>query len=100
MAMERLSESSCSFPSAGQRVPYADRAIKQARPFQADFVTHYKLPDGRVVNSNGHYYRNSRGLVREDTGTSGQITDLNARTVTLLNHQLKTAVIYKIPHLS
>lgn len=70
---------------------------KSAPPFQADFVTYYKLPDGRVVNSAGYYYRNSRGQVREDSGTSGQIIDLNARTVTMLNHQSKSAVVYKIP---
>jgi hypothetical protein len=54
---------------------------KQQGPLQAEFVTHHKLPDGRVVTSSGSYYRSSRGQIREDSGTSGQIIDLKQHTV-------------------
>jgi hypothetical protein len=66
-------------------------------PIDADVARYYKLPDGRVINVAGRYYRNSRGQVREDFGSNSEIVDLVAGTITLVNHETRSARVFRVP---
>jgi hypothetical protein len=71
------------------------------RPQQAldaDLITFYKLPDGRVFNATGHYYQDGHGRIREDIGNSGRIVDVTGGTLTMLNHVDKRARVVTVQH--
>lgn len=71
-------------------------AQKPVPSFDADVLTFYKLADGRVVSTTGHVYRASDGRTREDSGLGAVITDLNAKTVTLLSFENKQALVFDL----
>ena len=64
--------------------------------FDADVLTFYKSGDGRVVSTKGHIYRGSDGQTRQETGFGAVITDLKAKSVTLLNFDSKQALVFDL----
>jgi len=62
--------------------------------FDADVLTFYKSGDGRVVSTSVHFYRGKDGQTRQDTSFGAVITDLTAKSVTLLNFKTKQALVF------
>lgn len=68
-----------------------------ASPVHADVETTYRFQDGREVKVSGRYYRSTDGKVREDSGSGSLITDIEARTMTMLNAERKQALVLEMP---
>src|SRR5579864_4123655 len=78
--------------------PYASAQTKATAPaFEADVQTTYTLANGQQLSRQGHVYRNSRGVVREDSGLGAIITDVGAGTVTILVTTTKQAHVMRMP---
>lgn len=66
-------------------------------PVHADVETIYRFQDGREVKVSGRYYRSTDGKVREESGSGSLITDIEARTMTMLNAERKQALVLEMP---
>jgi hypothetical protein len=75
----------------------ATPSLAQPAAIHADVETTYHFRDGRQITVTGRYYRSADGKVREDSGSGSLITDIRARTMTMLNSERKQALVLQMP---
>ena len=72
-------------------------SAQSAPAFSADVETTYRFQNGRETNVGGRFYRSADGRIREDSGSGSLITDVRRRTITMLNAELKQALVLQMP---